>query len=284
MPIKTILVVLDTEARAQALTQTAASVAKAFSAHLIGLHVLPNAFVPSLAPVEATGELIEAQREANEAAAKRISDGFNRAIAGLGVPFEWRRVEANYEIAANVVMRHGREADLVILGQPDTTVNLIDGIALAEEVMLGLGRPVLMVPKAGAYPTIGKRVLLAWNGSRESARATFDALPFLEKAESVRILAAEPPPRRRWAPPPQETSPTAGIATTLERHGVRCTLAKATAAGAEVGKELLAQAKQNDCDLIVMGGYGHWRINEIVFGGATRGVFDDATLPVLLSH
>jgi len=143
--MKTILVVLDTEARAKAVTQAAATVAKALAAHLIGLHVMPNAFVPSLAPVEATGELIEAQRQANEAAAKRIADAFSAAIAGQGVAFEWRKAEANFETTASVVMRHGRETDLLILSQPDSATNLIDGIALVEEVMLAAGRPVLVI-------------------------------------------------------------------------------------------------------------------------------------------
>jgi len=283
--MKTILVALDSEARTKAVTQAAITVAKAFSAHLVGLHVMPNAFVPSLAPVEATGELIEAQRQANEAAAQRIADGFNATISGEGVAFEWRKVEANYETAASVVMRHGREADLLILSQPDTATNLIDGIALVEDVMLAAGRPVLVIPKDGTFATIGKHVLLAWNGTRESARATFDALPFLKQAESVRILAAEPPARRRsWLNAPLEAPPTGGIATTLERHGVHCICAKATAPAAEVGNQLLAEAKAHDCDLIVMGGYGHWRVNEIVFGGATRSALDSASVPVLFSH
>lgn len=283
MPIKTILVLLTSEERAGALTTSAIAVAKRFEAHLVGLHVVPNAFVSAAAPMEATGELIEAQRQAYEAAAKRIEAAFNGAVAGSNVPFEWRKVEAHFEVPANIAMRYGRLADLVIVGQPENGVNVIDGMAMTEEVLLGLGRPVLILPNGPALADIGKHILLAWNGSKESARATFDAMPFLKLAESVRILSAQPP-KRRWGGQQDDIATATGLATVLERHGVRCSLAQATATTHQVGNVLLAEAKANGCDMIVMGGYGHWRINEIVFGGATRAMLDQAGLPVLMSH
>jgi len=283
MPIKTILAVLNNEAQAANLSKSAIGVAKRFEAHLVGLHVVPSAFVYSTVPMEATGELIEAQRQAFEATAGRIERAFKTAAEGSSVPFEWRKVEAQFDVPANIAMRFGRIADLVIVGQPESAVNMIDGIAMTEEILLGLGRPVLVVPNGPALASIGKRILLAWNGSKESARATFDALPFLQAADSVRILSAQPP-KRRWGGAQEEVVPATGLATVLERHGVRCALAKVTASKPEVGHELLAQAKANDCDMIVMGGYGHWRINEIVFGGATLAVLDQAGLPVLMSH
>jgi nucleotide-binding universal stress UspA family protein len=284
MPIKTILVLLDTEAQATGVTKAAIAVAKLFSAHLIGLHVVPNAFIPASMAYEATGELIEAQRQAYQASGTHIGETFNTAIAGEAIPVEWRKVEANFEPVASVAMRHGREADLMVLAQPDRSITLIDGIAMTEEVMLGLGRPVYVVPTSHAASTVGKRVLLAWNASRESARAAFDAMPFLQQAESVRILEAGPVSRSGWMGALEAAAPTSGIATTLERHGVRCSVAKATASGADVATEILAQAKEHRCDLIVMGGYGHWRIREIVFGGATRSMLDRTTIPILMSH
>jgi len=284
MPFKTILVHLDTEAHAGALSKAAIGVAKTFSAHLIGLHVIPDAFISSTVPPEVVGELMEAQHLANQAAGKRIAETFNQAIAGADVPFNWLSVEARLEATSPIVMRHGCAADLVILGQPDKSINLIDGIAATEEVMLGVGRPVLVVPNAASVSTIGKRVLLGWNGSRESARAAFDALPFLEQADNVRILAAGQATDTVLAGRQDNTAPTAGIESTLARHGVRSTLVNATASSTEVASTLLAEANSNNCDLIVMGGYGHWRLREIVFGGATHGVLEHTTIPVLMSH
>ena len=284
MPIKTLVALLDTEAQARSVTKAAVAVAKVFSAHLIGLHVVPNAYIPAASPYELSGELIEAQRQAYQAAGERIGAVFGSATTGEGVPVEWRQVQANLQPATSVIMRHGREADLMILAQPDKPTSLIDGIVMTEEAMLGLGRPVYVVPTASAVLTVGKRVLLAWNGSRESARAAFDAIPFLQQADSVRILVAEPDSRGNWMGAEDPAVPASGIATTLERHGVRCSVAKVTTSGADVAKEMLAQAKEHNCDLIVMGGYGHWRIREIVFGGSTRSMLDQTTIPILMSH
>jgi len=284
MTIKTILVLLETEAQSEALTKSAIVAAKTFPAHLIGLHVVPDAFISSAVPPEVVGELMEAQRQANQAAAKRITGIFNRIAEASGAGFEWRTVEAHLETTASIVMRIGRSADLIVLGQPDKTINLIEGIAASEEIMLGIGRPVLMAPGKAAAATLGKRVLLAWNGSREAARATFDALPFLQMAEDVRIFAAGKAAGTLWGSLAEDTAPTADLAQALARHGVRCTVANVTASGGEVADKLMAEATQHRSDLIVMGGYGHWRVREIVFGGATRGVLEHASIPVFMSH
>lgn len=284
MPLKTILVHLDTEAQAQALSKAAITVAKTFLAHVIGLHVAPNPFISASMSGEMMGELIQAQREANQASGTQIAEIFDKTVAGSGVAFEWRMFEANSEATSSVITRQGQTCDLVILGQSDNTINLIDGIGTAEDVMFGIGRPVLIIPITSLPGTIGRRILLAWNGSRESARATFDALPFLEKAESVHIFAAGQTETALWGSLGDDRAPTAELEATLKRHGVVTSVVTAKASGADVANKLLAAAKGYDCDLIVMGGYGHWRVREIVFCGATRGVLSNTTFPVLMSH
>jgi len=284
MPLKTILVHLETEAQALAVTQVAIGLAKTHAAHLIGLHVVPDPFISAAVPPEVVGELLDAQRNANLAGAKRIGETFNVALAQANVPFEWQAIEAHFESAASIVIRQGNAADLVVLGQPDRSINLIEGIATPEEVMLGLGRPVVIVPNKPSVTTIGQRVLLGWNGNRESARAAFDALPFLQKAESVRLLAAGRPHGAHWGGIRDDAAPTGAIVAALARHGVRASVATTEAGPAEVASALLAQAKEHRSDLVVMGGYGHWRMREIVFGGATHGILEHATIPVLMSH
>ena len=212
-----------------------------------------------------------------------MGEAFGKEVAGKGVPFEWRTFNADFEPVAAIVMRQGREADLVVLGQPTNTITLIDRIAMSEEVMLGLGRPVLIIPERDARAAIGKRVLLTWNASRESARAAFDTLPFLQKAESVRLLAAKLVDDLSGGAG-TDVSHTLGIVASLERHSAHCSIVEASSTVADAATNILAQAKEHDCDLIVMGGYGHWRIREIVFGGATRGVLNQTTIPVLMSH
>jgi nucleotide-binding universal stress UspA family protein len=227
---------------------------------------------------------LEAQRKVNRATGASIAGIFDTTVTGSGVGFEWRSIEARMEPAAAVVMRAGRSADLVVLGQSDRSINLIDGIAATEEVMLGVGRPVLIVPYKSKVAAVGRHVLLAWNGSREAARAAFDALPFLQRAESVWIFAAGQAPGSLWGSYDEDKAPTADLEEVLARHGISSKVVTVTASGAEIADKLLSEARQHDCDLIVMGGYGHWRLREIIFGGATHGVLEHTTIPVLMSH
>jgi len=281
MSIKTILVHLGSEQHAADLLGVAAGIAEASTAHLICLHVVPDAFTPSTVPPEVMGELIEAQRQANEAMAVKVEAIYRQMSAGLRVPNEWRKAEARFETIADVVIRHGRTADLLVLGQSDDKLDFLSGIGTPEEVMLKVGRPVLMVPVKGKDGPVGRRILIAWKDSREAVRAVFDALPFLIDADSVHILTV----RHESRPDLSKASvPAADIAATLAHHDVHCEIIEVTGQDKSVGDEILKQVKDCGCDMVVMGGYGHSRLREIMLGGATRKLLDAMTVPVLMSH
>jgi nucleotide-binding universal stress UspA family protein len=140
---------------------------------------------------------------------------------------------------------------------------------------------VLIVPKAGELNSIGERVVVAWNNSRESARAVFDALPLLTKASEVTVLSVEE------AAKPEVTSEIAGaeIGATLARHGVKVNVQQVKpGARGDAGVELLSQVAAHRADLLVMGCFGRSRLREFVLGGASRHVLQNATVPVLMSH
>ena len=284
MSIKTILVHLNAEPQAADLMGVAASIAEVSSAHLIGLHVVPDAYIPAAVPPEVVGELMDSQRQANEAAAAKIEAHYRQAVAGLRVAAEWRKVQARFESIADVVIRHGRAVDLVVLGQSEQKLDIFSGIDTSEEVMLRVGRPVLMVPLKGKNGPIGKRILIAWKDKREAARAVFDALPFLEGAEAVHILTVTAPKGHDKGAAVPHAIPAADIAATLAHHDVRCEIIETVAEDSTVFDEILNQIRERRCDMVVMGGYGHSRLREIVFGGTTRGMFDEMTVPVLMSH
>src|SRR5262249_16615355 len=151
---------------------------------------------------------------------------------------------------------------------------------LPERLILGAGRPVLVVPYAGRFERIGERVLLAWNASREATRAANDALALLERATKVTVLSVNP----RRGPTGHRDIPGADIALHLARHGVRCEASSITTDEVGLDDMLLSQAADSDADLIVMGGYGHSRLGELVLGGATRHILRQITVPVLMSH
>ena len=176
---------------------------------------------------------------------------------------------------------HARYADLTIVGQldPDELLPRPE-YRIPERVALESGGPVVVVPHAGTFPTVGRRVLIAWNASAQSARAVRDALPLLRKAEAVTILTLNPGSRRGN----EVDRPGARIAAYLAHHGVAAKARELVVDDIAVGEMILSQAADEGADLIVMGAYGHPRARELVLGGATRTLFKRMTVPTLMAH
>ena len=193
---------------------------------------------------------------------------------------EWREADAAYDSAVTQLLEHGRCADLIVTSQKDSEWLYSEALEEPDRLVVESGRPVLLLPKSGEIHDFGKRIVVAWNGLREAARAVFDALPLLKKAGEVIVV---------WINP-QEDGETAGqlpgidICTTLARHGVKCEATQNIRPSADVGETLLSTVKNNAADLLVMGCYGHSRMLEFVFGGATRHVLHHMAVPVLMAH
>lgn len=275
---RTILVHLPDETRTERVLGVATRLAAAHDAHLIGLFMMPPEVI-SPAWGFARG-VMEAGKKALRARAQVIAGQFEAAAAGIPIKKEWRFIEPGHRLGADVLFAHARTADLVIVPQrnPDWDDSLL--LEYPEDLALGSGRPTMLVPNAGDFIETGRRITLAWNDRREAARAAFDALPLLRKAEEVRVLWVNP----EREPMPKGDLPTIEICAALTRHGVRCTGVETHASDIAVGDELLNQVSDNSSDLLVMGAYGRSRLREMVFGGATRHILRHMTVPVLLSH
>ncbi|MFC7473752.1 universal stress protein [Dankookia sp. GCM10030260] len=282
MPLKDILVHLDATPRCATRLQLAVALARQHDAHLIGLHVV-DTVLPVMALADGggggalLGDLIEQLRQEGLAAAAGVEAEFRETLRREAINGEWRLVEGSLP---DTMALHARYADLAVLSQRDPD-DAASGAGLAvEQVLFAGGRPVLMVPYAGTFETIGRRVLVGWNASRESARAVADALPILAAAERVTILAVT----AAAVATPQGEEPGADIALHLARHGVPATVLHMTAAGLPDAEVLLNQASEQAADLIVVGAYGHSRLREWALGGVTRTLLQSMTVPVLLSH
>lgn len=280
MALRTIVVHLTGEASAPALTKAAVGLARRHEAHLVGLYVIPAVEVQVFAEVPVTADLIGAQRDIHTGNAARLKEIFEAAAAAEGIDFEWRTVDAMGNSTADAVMSHGRCADLIICGQSDSSREPAGLIKVGEEVMMAGGRPVLFIPAAGSFPVIGDQVMIAWNGSREAARAAFDSLPFLTRAKQVRILVVNPDSTELHG----THFPGSELATALARHGIECEAAQSVSPEIGVGDEILSRLADRGSDLLVMGGFGHSRFRELVFGGATRSILAHMTVPVLMAH
>jgi nucleotide-binding universal stress UspA family protein len=177
------------------------------------------------------------------------------------------------------VLEHARVSDLVVASQTDHEWPASGWLDVADLVAVGSGRPVLIIPNASQLTHIGTRVLVAWNGRREAARAVFDALPILKRAEVTKVVWIDP----QSGGEPERTLDQ-DICEALFRHGVKCDKTKRVTPRDGVGPTLMAQAETFGADLLVMGCYGHSRLREFVFGGATRHFLKNMSVPVLMSH
>lgn len=276
MSISTILLHLDGSERDAVRTAIAVRLAKQFKAHLVGLHVVMPYYPIAYGGPGAAGlaDLQQQYTRAARAHADETRTAFEEATEREAVASEWRFEESD---VAQTVAQHARYVDLTLLGQtpPDEpTLNLPEG--LAAEVALESGGPVLTIPYTGEFPSLGERVVVAWNGAREASRAVRDALPFLRRAKSAIVLVIQPRDR--------DHIPGADIAAHLARHGVKVDTRQTTGDDVTAGDMLLSQAADLDADLIVMGAYGHSRLRELVLGGVTKHLLGSMTVPVLMSH
>jgi nucleotide-binding universal stress UspA family protein len=280
MQLKDILVHLDATEQGRRRLALALDLARRHAAHLTGLHVLDLA-IPLIAASDAGGSavttLMETMRRDAEAEAATVEAEFREQLRRSGVAGEWRLADG---LAPEQVALHGRYADLIVLGQDDPGGGRMPAGAILEQALFTSGRPVLVVPYAGRFERVGQRVLVGWNASREASRAVHDALPLLLAAEQVSVFAVNPRPGLDG----HGEEPGADIARHLARHGVSLRVEHAIAHDIGDGDVILNRAAEISADLLVVGGYGHSRLRELILGGVTRTLLRQMTLPVLMSH
>jgi nucleotide-binding universal stress UspA family protein len=281
MSYKTILTVLDSTQNAAKVSEFAIALANRFSSHVIGLHMETMAAVPVVAPMEIPDPAsIQAIQDIAQKETKEIARIFEQKLSENGVSHEWRSFVSSVGYTSASAVDSARCTDIVIAGQSDSS-SLSDSRSDIESFLFESGRPVLLVPYILTEPKPIKRVLIAWNGSREATRAAFDALPFLKEAESVEIFTVDPPETATQSP----AMAGAELAATLARHGVKVTVAtKATSGTLSAHAAIENRLSDDSIDLLVMGAYTHSRWWEMLFGGVTRTLLDSMTALTLLSR
>jgi nucleotide-binding universal stress UspA family protein len=277
MALKDILVYVGNSKQCEARIDAAVGLASRHGAHIAGLYALSLPEIPSYIRAQIAEEALRHTAEAVVAAAERMENVFNEKCRLAGVNGEWRRVDG---LPYPVLNLHGRYADVAIVGQRDIDQDEDPSDELPDHLILTLGRPVLVVPKVGQYPTIGERVLIAWDASRLAARAVNDAMPLLVKAKHVVVLAVNPESGDEG----HGEIPSADICLHLARHGVHAEAQHIFAKDMSVGEMIAARTVDEGIDMIVTGAYGHARWRELVLGGVTRYLLNHMPVPVLMSH
>ena len=285
MAYPTILVHVDDHPRNTERIRLAAQLSLRAGGHLIGAAPTGvSRFLYHSMPPEKADQTLALHLEMLREQARGALDGFNVQCREAGVT----------SFAANVIddeagaglSLHARAADLVVIDQADPHATR-GGSDLPAYVIANSGRPVLLLPLAGACPTLGRRILVSWDGGREAARALQLALPLLKDADQVSIAVFEVTSAEHTVADALAADPRPWLA----RHGVKASLAvhaidhqRRLSRRHEVGERLLSLAAEVDADLLVMGAYGHSRFRESLLGGVTKTVLELTSLPVLMSH
>ncbi len=273
-----IVVFIDGRTESAGILEFAGILAQEHGARLISVFMQPE---PTVTPAEtfARGKGMHSVIEVHRAQLERIEADhralFEDIVRRHGIRSEWKSLP----YLSSEVGVHAYYADLVVIARPESAGQTAGPPGLAESLVLSSGRPIIVLPPRGTVSRI-RRILVAWNATRESIRAVADALPLLVKAEAVEVLVVD----HQRHPAGHSQEPGADIARHLARHGVHVEVRRLSSGGKNVGHLLLSQAAAFGADLVVMGAYGHSHLREWMFGGVTRTVLYEAGLPVLMSR
>ncbi|MCB1883479.1 MAG: universal stress protein [Geminicoccaceae bacterium] len=271
MSYRTILLAVRSDGAAGSQMRAAAALAKRLGARLRAVHASAPAVMTvgyGEAPF-ADAAFYEAQRTAAAENAERVEAAWREAC-GPDAAADLVTVEGE---PAGVLAAAARTADLTLAAQEANDGSEIIGPAVIDDLIVAAAGPVLMLPRAAPSPEGFRRVVVGWDGGRAASRALKDALPFLHGAEQVTLVTFGE----------AEDAGLEDAVRLLAAHGIKAeALAVADGEGTS-GERLLAIAADRHADLLVMGGYGHSRLRELVLGGTTRHVLRHAALPVLFS-
>lgn len=280
MSYKTILVSLNEVGRLSELVAAAVSLARDTAAHVSGLYVIPAVQVYPSVGFEAAPQVFEGNRSFFKDNAVRVKQAFEEAMGREGLSHDFHQIDARTPVIAEEVVAAGRSADLIVVSA--TNPDEITGVErdFVEQVVMAAGRPVIVLPYQGNAAVSLDEIVVGWDGGREAARAAFDALPLMKKSSKVRIVRIDP----QKDPGLRGSVAGADLAETLSRHGIKAEAQGYPTDGLDEGQALMRCAEDAGAGLIVMGAYGHSRLAEFIFGGATRFVLTRMTRPVLMSH
>ncbi len=278
MTFKKIQVHVGNDERCAVRVAIAADLAVKHGALLTGTYAISTPDFPAAGYGDGSAviiaDLIETRRKAEREGAEAAERAFKVVVDDVKIDTAWVCEQGE---AHDVLLRQSRLNDLSVVAQTSADGREESGhlLSIPETVVLGAGRPVLMIPYAGRFATLGERPVIAWNQTREAARAVADALPILAGAKQVSVLTIS----EHGAP-----ADGAPLCEYLARHGIVARTSHSVARDIDVGDSLLSRLADLGADLLVMGAYGHSKMRELVLGGATRSLLRHMTVPVLMSH
>ena len=276
---KNLLVNIPTERSPQPVIDGAISLATRCQAQLDAVSV---GYESSNMPLVAEGgaavaAIFEAEHEKALERAHAALAIFETEAKRAGVTYSTRAISTLPSEAAAILGATARLYDLAIVAQPEFERDTFDN-TLAQEILFQSGGPVLFMPYTFKGAFHARRVGICWDGSRLAARAVRDAMPLLEQAEAITIITIN-----AASSVPADAS-AAHLMRYLSRLGVPTEIDSVNTAKANTQSSILSLAADESLNLLVMGGYGHSRLRETVFGGVTRDMLESMTVPTLMTH
>jgi nucleotide-binding universal stress UspA family protein len=281
MAYKSLLTIATSSEGLLPVVTAAARIASQADAHLDALALGVDRTQIGYSYVGTGAVMIAAAMERAEEDARAAEKALNKALAAQGPDLRVAVETSVTQLGAltDLVAGRARYADLVVLPLPYGGNRGIEDEALTEAALFEGMAPVLVVPEAGMRRAEPRRIVVAWNQSREALVAARRALPFLRRAEAVQIVVVDPSPHG-----PERSDPGGLLCQFLVRHGVRAEVVVLAKSLPRVSDILSRHVMDADADLLVMGAYGHSRFREAILGGATRDMLENAGVPVFLAH
>jgi nucleotide-binding universal stress UspA family protein len=276
MAYKTILLCLNETQRAKQLISVARELGAKFKAHVSGLYVVPATEIYASGGFADLPNISDANRKHFQEQQKAVQEAFEDAMKDDGLAFDFRLVDSPIASVATEQIAQSHAADLIITSAVDPKATVGIDVDAVERLVMGAGRPVLVLPHTGDIKLNWNEALVGWNDSREAARAISDSISFLQKFKMVRIVTVDTATRGKV--------PGALIAEALSRHGIKVEVSTTMSDGLGTGEALQRAANDFGSGLIVLGAYGHNRVMEFIFGGVTRHMIRNVSTPVLMSH
>lgn len=278
---RTMLAVARDTSKAESLFAQSFALATRCRAHLIGMYAAaPVAVHPALRGRQLE-EWMDARLREQAAASQACRKAFEAAARSVDTSSEWRGEEPAAVPDTQRALHYSRCADIAIVCKSAEGSDFMDPDLTLEDLLIGSGRPVMVLPDtAQDQQQPGQRIAIAWNGSREAARAVHDAMPLLRAAppDSVHIICPGERPGNERLPLGVE------LAQSLSRHGINAQVITLEKKHLNAGPDVLTAAYGLNADLLVMGAWGHSRLREFVLGGATDTALRESSIPVFMSH
>ncbi|MDX2258342.1 MAG: universal stress protein [Hyphomicrobiaceae bacterium] len=280
---RTIAVQINDERRAARLIDAAATLARdgggGGQGHVIGIAAFPGLPALTVFTPGVTGSLMDELVAEQKRQVDALGTVFTARIAAMGVTGEFRALTGLRSDVVTAFLGPARACDLIVAPTRDETWALSPILDFPERLAVAGGLPVLVVPATGLGALPLRRGLVAWNGSREAARALKEVLDILARDAVVTLVSVGEDGRREAAAPTLDE-----VAALVRRHGFEAEAVVVDAGGRSVGRVIADIASARGADVVALGAYGHSRWRELMFGGVTREIAANLPIPALLTH